>query len=140
MLNQQDCRHNEQVSSSSLTSSHYQNGAIEGNPPGTGAKNLLQRPSKSPFLPSRSPSISCCHHFIHCLSAAFNERLGKWLCGGEGGVHLTLICSIVSFTEMTSNFRGKRVIVFFLSFERQFAATGDFVVKAVNYFRFDTLF
>lgn len=81
---------------------------------GDGYKNLFQRPSKSQFLPSRTLSIPFCHHFIlSSLSAPF------W---GGGGSYLTLICSVVSFREMTCNSRGKGQLFLFPSFESQFPA------------------
>lgn len=100
----------------------------EGKTTRDGRKNLFQRPSKSQFLPSLSLSIPCCHHFIRPLSAPFwGEVGGKW--GGGGLVYLTLICSVVSFGEMTCNLGGKGQLFPFPSSESQFTAPGDFFLK-----------
>lgn len=88
-------------------------------------QNLFQRPSKSQFLPSLPLSIPCCHHFILPLPAPFWGEVGErgWI------VYLTLICSVVSFGEMTCNLGGKGHLFLFPSSESQFTAPGDVFPK-----------
>lgn len=89
------------------------------------AQNLFQRPSKSHFLPSLPLSIPCCHHFILPLPAPFWGEVGErgWI------VYLTLICSVVSFGEMTCILGGKGQLFLFPSSESQFTAPGDLFLK-----------
>lgn len=60
-------------------------------------------------LHSLSPSIPCCHHFIRPLSLSQLplQREARGSERGGGIVYLTLICSVVSFGEMTGNLGGK---------------------------------
>lgn len=96
--------HKEQVGSTSLTSSHYQHGSQSerGKPPGMGRKTYFKDLQNPSFYP-HSLSIPCCHHFILPLPASFWGEVGErgWI------VYLALICSVVSFGEMTCNLRGK---------------------------------
>lgn len=77
----------------------------------------LQNPSFYPHALSQSLSVI----ILFC-------PLSLLPFGGGGGSYLTLICSVVSFREMTRNSRGKGQLFLFPSFESQFTAPEDVFV------------
>lgn len=76
------------------------------------AQNLSQRPSKSRFLPSLPPSRSLAVIILFALSLLPSKERCRGKRGG-GIVYLTLICSVVSFGEMTCNLGGKGQLFLF---------------------------
>lgn len=94
----------------------------------------LQNPSFYPHSLFQSLAVI----ILFALSLLPSEE--RWGKNGRGVVYLTLICSVVSFGEMTCNLGGKGQLFLFPSSEIQFTAPGDFFPKAANYFRFATLF
>lgn len=72
------------------------------------AQNLPQRPSESRFLPSLAlPVDPLLSSFYSPSLPAPLQREARGSERGGGIVYLTLICSVVSFGEMTGNLGGK---------------------------------
>lgn len=74
------------------------------------AQNLPQRPSESGFLPSLALPVDPLLSSFYSPSLPLPAPLQREARGSERGggiVYLTLICSVVSFGEMTGNLGGK---------------------------------
>lgn len=100
--------HEEQVCSFSLTSGHYNCHTWEWKGAGTnvyGHKISLKDLQKSQFLPSLSRPLDPLLSWVSLQTPLQREAWGSKR-GGEI-VYLTLICSGVSFREMTCNLGGK---------------------------------
>lgn len=103
--------HKEQVGSSSLTSGHYRchTRSERGLAPtwtGTKSSSKTFRITASAFTRSPRRSLAVII-FIRPLSLLPLQREARGSERGGGIVYLTLICSVVSFGEMTGNLGGK---------------------------------